>query len=93
MLEKCLLTILELNKYEQPRDGDKKLKICCQVLTSFTQPQNGDVISCLFKDDKDGEMYKNARARGAKLQFFIAKYSNLIRSLGGYLNFLIMMRK
>lgn len=58
--------------YEQPRDGDKKLKICCQVLTSSTQPQNRDVISCLGKDDKDGEMYKNARAeraKCAKLQF------------------------
>ena len=71
--------------------GDKKLKICCQVLTSSTQPQNRDVISRLGKDDKDGEMYKNARAKRAKLQFFIAKYSNLRRSLRGYLNFQIMM--
>lgn len=27
-LEKCLLTILELNRYKRPRDRDKKLKIC-----------------------------------------------------------------
>ena len=73
--------MLELNWYEHSRDGDRKQKICYQVLTSSTQRQSMQVISSRRKqdDENDCEMYKNenARAKHPKLLSVIVKYANL----------------
>ena len=56
----------------------KKLKICRQVLTLSTQLQNKSfqVVERTRTTAKCTKM-KNARAKHAKLPFFIVKYANL----------------
>ena len=79
MLEKCDLTILELNYWNQ-RLGHKKTKsnICHHMLTLSTQLQNRSfhVIERMRMSSKCQKM-KNARAKRAKILFFIVKYANL----------------
>ena len=76
MLEKCVLTVLELNW----RMGHKKtkLKICHHMLTLSTQLQNRSfhVVERTRTSPKCQKM-KNARAKRAKILFFIVKYANL----------------
>ena len=78
MLEKSVLTIVELNWNQ--RLGHKKTKInnCHHMLTSSIQLQNRSfhVVERTRSSTKCQKM-KNARAKRAKILFFIAKYANL----------------
>ena len=78
MLEKCVLTILELNWNQ--RLGHKKTKwnIYHHLLTSFIQLQNRSfhVVERTRTSSRCQEM-KSARAKRAKPLFFIVKYANL----------------
>ena len=75
-LPKCLLTILELNWYERYGDGNKKLKDCLQVLTQNTTKSTFHVVERTRTDVKCTKM-KNARAKRAKLLFFVVEYANM----------------
>ena len=77
MLEKCVLTILELNWNEHLGHKRTKLNICHHMLTSSTQLQNKS-----FRGRKNENVFKmskneNAHAKRAKLLFSIVKYTNL----------------
>ena len=77
-LRKCVLTILELNWNQRFGNKKPKLNICHHKLTSSTQLQNRSfhVVERSRTSAKCPKM-KNARARRAKLLFFIVKYANL----------------
>ena len=78
MLEKCVLTILELNWNQRLGHEKAKLKICHHMLTSSTQLQNKSfhVVEGTRTSLKCQKM-KNARAKRAKILFLIVKYANL----------------
>ena len=78
MLEKCVLTILELNWNQRLGHKRTKLNICHHMLTSSTQLQNRSfhVVERTRTSTKCQKM-KNARAKRAKLLFFIVNYTNL----------------
>ena len=78
MLEKCVLTILELNWNQRLGHKKTKLNICHHRLTSSTQLQNSsfDVVERTRTSSKCQKL-KNARAKRAKILFFIVKYANL----------------
>ena len=78
MLEKCVLTILELNWNQRLGHKKTKLNICHHMLTSSTQLQNWSfhVVERTRTSSKCQKM-KNARAKRAKIMFFIVKYANL----------------
>ena len=78
MLEKCVLTILELNWNKRFRDKKAKLNICHHMLTLSTQPQSRSfhVVERTRTSSKCQNM-KNARAKRAKILSFIVKYANL----------------
>ena len=78
MLEKCVLTILELNWNKRLGRKKTKLNICYHMLMSYTQLQNRSfhVVERTRTSSKCQEM-KNARAKRAKILFFIVKYANL----------------
>ena len=78
MLEKCVLTVLELNCNQCFGHKDTKLNICHHVLTSSAQLQNRSfhVVERTRTSPKCQKM-KNARAKRAKILFFILKYANL----------------
>ena len=78
MLEKCVLTILELSWNLRFGNKKTKLNICHHVLSSSTQLQNRsfDVVERTRTSTKCQKM-KNARAKRAKILFFIVKYANL----------------
>ena len=78
MFEKCVLTILELNWNQRLGHKKTKLNICHHRLTSSTQLQNRsfDVVERTRTSSKCQKL-KNARAKRAKLLFFIVKYANL----------------
>ena len=71
MPEKCTLTSQELNW------NQTKLNICPHMLTSSTQLQKRSfhVIERTRMSSKCQKM-KNARAKRAKILFFIVKYAN-----------------
>ena len=77
MLEKCLLTVLELI-WNQRLGHKTKLKICHHMLTSSTQLQNRSfhVVERTRTSSKCQKM-KYARAKRAKILFFMVKYANL----------------
>ena len=77
-LEKCVLTILELNWNKRLGHKKTKLNICHHVLTSSTQLQNRwfHVVERTRTSSKCQKM-TNARAKRAKILFFIVKYANL----------------
>ena len=78
ILEKCDLTILELNRNQRLRDKKTKLTICHHMLTSSTQLQNTSFH--LVERTRTSAKYikmKNSRAKHAKQLFFIVKYANL----------------
>ena len=81
MLTKCILNFLELNWYQQFGDNKKILNICHHMLTSSTQLQNKSfhVVEKTRTAVKCTTM-KIARARFAKILFFVVKYANLWRS-------------
>ena len=78
MFEKCVLTILELNWNQRLGHKKTKLNICHHMLTSSTQLQNRSfhVVERTRTSSKCQKM-KNARAKRAKILFFIVKYANL----------------
>ena len=78
ILEKCALTILELNWNQRFRDKKTKLDICHHMLASSTQKQNksSHVVERTRTFSKCQKM-KNARAKRAKILFLIVKYANL----------------
>ena len=78
MLEKCDLTILEINWNQHLGHKKTKLNICHHMLTSSTQLQNRSfhVVERTRMSSKCQKM-KNARAKRAKMLFFIVKYANL----------------
>ena len=78
MLEKCFLTILELNWNQRLGHKKTKLNICHHMLSSSTQLQNKSfhVVERTRTSSKCQKM-KNARAKRAKILFFIVKYANL----------------
>ena len=78
MLEKCVLTIQELNWNQRLRHKKTKLNNCHHMLTSSTQLQNRSfhVVERTRTSSKCQKM-KNARAKRAKILFFIVKYANL----------------
>ena len=78
MFEKCVLTILELNWNQRLGHTKRKLNICHHMLTSSNQLQNRsfDVVERTRTSSKCQKM-KNARAKRAKILFFIVKYANL----------------
>ena len=75
MLEKCVLTIQELNWNQRLGHKKTKLNICYHTLTLSTQLQNRSfhVVERTRTSSKCQKM-KNARA---KILFFIVKYANL----------------
>ena len=78
MLEKCVITILELNWNQRLGDKKTKLNICHHMLTSSTQLQNWSfhVVERTRTSSKCQKM-KNARAKRAKILFSFVKYANL----------------
>ena len=78
MLEKCVLTIPELNWNQRLGYKKTKLNISHHMLTSSTQLQNRSfhVVERTKTSSKCQKM-KNARAKRAKILFFIFKYANL----------------
>ena len=78
MLEKCVLTVLELNWNKRLGHKKTKLNICHHMLTSSIQLQNRSfhVVERTRTSSKCQKM-KNARAKRAKILFSIVKYANL----------------
>ena len=78
MFEKCVLTILELNWNQRLGHKKTKLNICHHMLTSSKQLQNRsfDVVERTRTSSKCQKL-KNARAKLAKILFFIVKYATL----------------
>ena len=78
MLEKCVLTILELKRNLRLGHKKTKLNICHYMLTLSTQLQNRSfhVVETTRTSTKC-QIKKNARAKRAKILFFIVKYANL----------------
>ena len=78
MLEKCVLTILELNWNQRLGHKWTKLNICHHMLTSSTHLKNRSfhVVERTRTSSKCQKM-KNARAKRAKIMFFIVKHANL----------------
>ena len=78
MLEKCVLTDLELNWNKRLGHKKTKLNICHHMLTSSTQLQSRSfhVVERTRTSTKCQKM-KYARAKRAKILFAIVKYANL----------------
>ena len=76
--DRCVLTILELNWNQCLGHKKTKLNICHHMLKSSTQLQNMSfhVVERTRTSSKCQKM-KNARAKRAKLLFFIVKCANL----------------
>ena len=78
MLEKCVLTVLELNWNKRLGHKKTKLNICHHMLTSSTQLQNRSFhVVERTRTSLKCEKMKYARAKRAKILFSIVKYSNL----------------
>ena len=78
MLEKCVLTVLELNWNKRLGHKKTKLNISHHMLTSSTQLQNRSfhVVERTRTSSKCHKM-KYAGAKRAKILFSIVKYANL----------------
>ena len=78
MLEKCVLTVVELNWNKRLGHKKTKLNICHHMLTSSTQLQNRSfhVVKRTRTSSKCQKM-KYARAKRAKILFSIVKYAHL----------------
>ena len=74
MLEKCVLTVLELNWNKRLGHKETNLNICHHMLTSSTQLQNSSfhVVERTRTSSKCQKM-KYARAKRAKILVFIVK--------------------
>ena len=81
MLEKYALTILELNWNQRLGNRKTKKNICHHMLTSSTQLQNRSFIFHVVgrtRTSSKCQKVKNARAKRAKILFFIVKYANYL---------------
>ena len=78
LLEKRVLTILELNWNQRMGHKKTKLNLCHNMLTSSTQLQNRSfhVVERTRTSSKCQKM-RIARAKRVKILFFIVKYTNL----------------
>ena len=75
---KCVLTILELNWNQRLGHKKTKLNICHHMLTSSTQLQNRSFhVVERTRTSRKCQKMKNARAKRAKILFFLVKYANL----------------
>ena len=96
LLEKCVLTILELNWNQHLGHKKTKLNICHHIYAHVvhTTAKPFYVEERTRTSSKCHKM-KNARAKRAKILFFIVKYANLwgfcCRRLRGCLSSLIMI--
>ena len=96
MLEKCVLTVLELNWNKRLGHKKTKLNICHHMLTSSTQLQNRSfhIVERTRTSSKCQKM-KYASAKRAKILFSIVKYANLwgfcCRHSGGCLSSLLRL--
>ena len=78
MLEKCVLTMLELNCNQRLGNRRTKLNICHHMHTSSRQLQNRSFhVVERTRTFSKCQKIKNARAKRAKILFFIVKYANL----------------
>ena len=78
MLEKCVLTVLELNWNQRLGHWRTELNICHRMLTTSTQLQNRSFhVVERTRTSSRYQMMKNARAKRAKILFFIVKKANL----------------
>ena len=78
MLGKCVLTILESNWNQRLGRKKTKLSICDHMLTSSTQQQNRSFhVVERTRTSSKCQKVKYARAKRAKVLFFIVKYANL----------------
>ena len=78
MLEKCVLTILELNWNQRQGHKKTKLNICHHMPTSSTQLQNRSFhVVERTRTSSTCQKMENARAKRAKILFLIVKYVNL----------------
>ena len=79
MLEKCVLTILELNWNQRLGHKKTNLNICHHMLTSSTQLQNSSfhVVERTRTSSKFQKL-KKARAKRAKILLFIVKYAKFV---------------
>ena len=78
MLEKRVLTILELNWNQRLGHKRTKLNICYHMLTSSTQLQNRSFhVAERTRTSSKCQKMKNARVKRAKILFFVVKYANL----------------
>ena len=78
MLEKCVLTVLELNWSKRLGPKKTKLNICHHMLTSSTQLHNRSFhVVERTRTSSKCQKVKNARAKRAKILFSIVKYANL----------------
>ena len=85
MLEKCVLIILELNWNQRLGHKKTKLNICHSMLTSSTQLQNRSFhVAERTRKSTKCQKIKNARAKRAKILFFIVKYVFIIGSLSNH---------
>ena len=82
MLEKCVLTILELNWNQRLGHKSIKLNICHHMVTSSTQLQNRSfhVVERTRTSSKCQKM-KNARAKRAKNTVFHCQICKFVRFL------------
>ena len=79
MFEKCVLTTLELNWNQCLGHKKTKLNICHHMLTSSTQLQNMSFhVVERTRTSKKCQKMKNARAKRAKILFFIVKYAKFV---------------
>ena len=74
MLEKCVVKILELNWNQRLGHKKAKLNICHHMLTPSTQLQNWSFHVVERTRSSKCQKMKNARAKRAKILFFIVKY-------------------
>ena len=78
MLEKCVLTVLELNWNKRLGHKKTKLNICHHMLTSSTQLQTRSFhVVERTRTSSKCQKKKYARAKRAKILFSIVKYANL----------------
>ena len=78
MLEKCVLTVLELNWNKRLGHEKTKLNICHHMLTSSTQLQNRSFhVVERTRTSSKCQKIKYARAKRAKILFSIVKYANV----------------
>ena len=78
MLEKCVPTILELNWNQRLGHKKTNLNICHHVLTSSTHLKKLLIhVAERTRTSTKCQKLKNARAKRAKILFFIVKYANL----------------